>query len=260
MSAPENRADIDPAVVALIEQQAELSDVLAGLGDTDWELPSRCDGWSVRDVVLHLAQTNELAIGSLDGSFAAVAGRFGGGGRQDSTIDDAVADMVDRERGASSSAIHERWESGVAALQRAFESCDLSRRVPWATGELSARTLATTRLAETWIHTGDVADAVGVVLLPSDRLRDIARLAWRTLPYAFARAGQKMTGPVAFELDGPRGDRWDFVPDAEPLTTIRGSADDLCNVAARRIDPSDTSLVGDGPDAAAVLDLVRTYA
>jgi len=79
MSAPENRADIDPAVVALIEQQAELSDVLAGLGDTDWELPSRCDGWSVRDVVLHLAQTNELAIGSLDGSAAAEPARHRGG-------------------------------------------------------------------------------------------------------------------------------------------------------------------------------------
>ncbi len=76
MSATEHRTDVDPAVVALIEQQAELSAVLARLDDRDWESSSRCDGWSVRDVVLHLAQTNELAIGSLDGSFAAVAGRF----------------------------------------------------------------------------------------------------------------------------------------------------------------------------------------
>ena len=152
MSATEHRTDVDPAVVALIEQQAELSAVLARLDDGDWESPSRCDGCSVRDVVLHLAQTNELAIGSLDGSFAAVAGRFGCGSRQDSTIDEAVAHMVESERGTSSGAIHERWKSGVAALQQAFESCDLSRRVPWATGELSARTMATTRLADTAIR------------------------------------------------------------------------------------------------------------
>jgi hypothetical protein len=44
-------------------------------------------------------------------------------------------------------------------------------------GELSARTLATTRLAETWIHAGDVAGALGVTLPPTDRLRPIARLA-----------------------------------------------------------------------------------
>jgi hypothetical protein len=34
----------------------------------------------------------------------------------------------------------------------------------------------------------------------------------------------------------------------------------LCAVAARRVAPSATSLVGEGPDADAVLALVRTYA
>ena len=31
-------------------------------------------------------------------------------------------------------------------------------------------------------------------------------------------------------------------------------------VAARRVDPSDTGLTGEGPDTEAVLELVRTYA
>jgi len=69
-----------------------------------------------------------------------------------------------------------------------------------------------------------------------------------------------MHGPVALELIGPNGDEWRFDPDAAPLTTIRGSAVEFCDVAARRVDPSATGLVGDGPDAAAVLRLVRTYA
>ncbi len=90
---------------------------------------------------------------------------------------------------------------------------DLSTRVPWVAGDLAARTLATTRLAECWIHTGDVADPLGVVRIPGARLKLIARLAWRTLPYAFARAGRKLSGPVAFVLAGPLGERWDFVPD-----------------------------------------------
>jgi uncharacterized protein (TIGR03084 family) len=133
-------------------------------------------------------------------------------------------------------------------------------RVPWVAGRLAARTLATTRLAEAWIHTGDIADPLGIVRVPGERLQLIARLAWRTVPYAFARAGRKLSGAVAFELTGPTGDRWDFVPDAEPLTTIRGDADDLCAVAARRVGPEDTSLTGEGPDAEAVLELVRTFA
>jgi uncharacterized protein (TIGR03084 family) len=120
--------------------------------------------------------------------------------------------------------------------------------------------LATTRLAETWIHTGDVADAFDVGLDRAPRLRHIARLAWRTIPYAFARAGRELSGPVAFELQGPNGDEWTFVPDDAPATTIRGDGIELCLVAARRVDPADTSLKGEGPDAAGVLELVRTYA
>jgi uncharacterized protein (TIGR03083 family) len=115
-------------------------------------------------------------------------------------------------------------------------------------------------LAETWIHTGDVATALGVALAPSERLWHIARLAWRTLPYAFARAGRQLGGPVAFELRAPAGDRWNFVPDSEPLTYIRGEAAELCLVAARRAETASTGLRGEGPDAATVLELVRTYA
>ena len=61
-------------------------------------------------------------------------------------------------------------------------------------------------------------------------------------------------------LVGPNGEPWRFDPDAPALTTIRGSAAEFCEVAARRVEPDATDLVGDGPDAAAVLRLVRTYA
>ena len=137
---------------------------------------------------------------------------------------------------------------------------DLSTRVTWVAGELSARTLVTTRLAETWIHTGDVAEAVGVTTVPTDHLFQIARLAWRTLPYAFSSAGRALAGPVAFRLTSPSGDPWDLVPDEPALTTITGPAIELCTVAARRVDPAATSLGGTGPDADDVLALVRTYA
>jgi uncharacterized protein (TIGR03084 family) len=146
-------------------------------------------------------------------------------------------------------------------LRTALGACAPGERVDWVAGELSVRTLTTTRLAETWIHTGDVADALGVTLAPADRLRHIARLAWRTLPYAFARAGRTLTGAVAFHLIGPNGDAWAFdPPEGAAATTIEGPGVELCLVAARRVDPGRTSLRGDGPDADAVLDLVRTYA
>jgi hypothetical protein len=95
---------------------------------------------------------------------------------------------------------------------------------------------------------------------PAPRLRHVSRLAWRTLPYAFRRAGRTLHGPVAFELRGPDGAPWSFRPDEPPVTVVRGDGVELCLVAARRVAPGATSLEADGPDADAVLELVRTYA
>ncbi len=251
---------MEPVVEALAAQQAELSALLGGLAPSDWRAPTRCDGWDVSDVVLHLAQSNEMAVGSATGRFAVVLATLTDSIGSTGSVDDGVARMVERERGLTPAELEERWRVGAARLLDALAAIDLSTRVQWAVGLLSARTLATTRQAETWIHTVDVAEAVGVTLPPTDRLQFIARLAWRTLPYAFSSAGRALTGPVAFHLLSPGGEPWDFVPDQPAVTTITGPAVELCAVAARRLDPSATSLTGVGPDTEAVLALIRTYA
>jgi uncharacterized protein (TIGR03084 family) len=251
---------MDAVIDALVDQQAELSGLLVDLADDGWRAPTRCPGWDVADVVLHLAQSNEVAIGSATGRFAEVVAQFAGGIGSSGSVDDGAARMVEKERDIPTAELRERWSSGAARLVEVLRAMDLSTRVTWVAGELSARTLATTRMTETWIHTGDVAGALGVPLAPTDRLRLVARLAWRTLPYAFSSARRTMTGPVAFRLVSPGGQAWDFVPDEIPLTTISGPAEELCAVAARRIEPSATSLRGEGPDADDVLALVRTYA
>jgi uncharacterized protein (TIGR03084 family) len=251
---------LDAVVTALADQQAELSGLLAGRDEAEWQRPSRCEGWTVGDVVLHLAQTNEMAIASVDGRFAEYLQQVGRGLGPASSVDDGAALMVAKERDRPIAVLRDRWQSTVDEFLQRLQTADLHERVTWVAGELSVRTLVTTRLAETWIHTGDVADGLGVQLEPTERLRHVARLAWRTLPYAFARAGRELTGPVAFELRGPTGEQWDFIPDDPVLTTIRGDGFQLCLIAARRVVPTDTSLTGEGPDADAVLDLVRTYA
>ena len=120
--------------------------------------------------------------------------------------------MVALERGLPDDQLLARWSAGGSRLIDVLDAMDLSTRVTWVAGDLSARSLATTRLAESWIHTGDVADALGVTLAPTDRLRQIARLAWRTLPYAFASEGRTMAGPVRFRLRAPDGGAWVFDP------------------------------------------------
>ena len=248
-------------LVALASQHAELAEIIDRCTNGDWERPTRCEGWDVASVVAHLALTDESAMASARGEFDRHRdGLLGRREHQTVSVDDAAAAQVDAERGAGGDAIRQRWHDASEAMRVAFHAGDPHQRVTWVAGKLSLQTLATTRLSECWIHTGDIAYALGIALPPTERLRYIARLAWRTLPYAFERADMTMNGPVALDLIGPHGEQWCFDPDRPALTTIRGSAAEFCDVAARRVDPSETDLVATGPDSATVLRLVRTYA
>jgi uncharacterized protein (TIGR03084 family) len=251
---------VDKVVTALAAQQDDLDAMVGALDDAGWATPSRCEGWTVSDVVLHLAQTNEMAIGSVQGRFEEVAGGMSEGLPPTTSVDESAGLLVAWERGAPGADVLARWRASVSGLRAGLLALEPSARVTWVAGELSAQTLATTRLAETWIHTGDVAGPLGHQVEADDRLWHIARLAWRTLPYAFAQAGYQPEGRVTFELEAPSGDTWVFADDEPAETTISGTALDLCTVAGQRADASETGLRGEGPDAAAVLDLVRTFA
>ena len=254
---------MDDILAALAAQNDEIDRMIRDLDEDGWALPSRCPDWSIADVVLHLAQTNEMAVASAQRRFTDIHAAFGSAAAAapaGATVDDLAGLAVAAERGRPAKEIYERWRAASAAQAEAFAACEAGTRLPWVVGELAAISLATTRLAETWIHAGDIAAALGQELTPGPHLKPIARLAWRTLPYAFTRAGQAMSGTVALSLTAPDGTTWDFNSDEPATTTVAGPALDFCLVAARRVDPSDTALTATGPDAAAVLELVRTFA
>ena len=251
---------MDDVLDALRDQRDELDGILAGLDDDAWATATpRCPGWTVADVVLHLAQTDEAAIASAEGRLESLAD-FTGAGETLSDVDEWAAVAVANERGTTGAELYARWRTSAEQQWASLAACDPSRRVRWVAGEMAARTLATTRLSECWIHTGDVADALGVDLAPTARLWHIARLAWRTLPYAFARAGRTLAGPVAVALAAPDRSVWEFSADGDATTKVTGPAVEFCLVAGQRQDAAETSLVAEGPDAEAVLSLVRTFA
>ena len=55
------------------DENAEFSALLHDLDDAEWEQPSLCEGWRVRDVVGHILYGNELALWTLPWKLA----RFG---------------------------------------------------------------------------------------------------------------------------------------------------------------------------------------
>lgn len=245
---------------SLAEQHAEMDSLIGSLDEAGWRRATPCEGWDVADVVTHLSQTDEMALASAEGRFAEFLDVLASGIEGAGGVDEGADALVVKERGRPVAEVLDRWRTGSTALREALGAADPHSRVQWVVGTLSVHTLTATRLAECWIHSGDVADALGIERAPSDRLEHIARLAWRTLPYAFAKDGRELSGPVAFDLTAPSGARWLFQPEGEPATVVTGEGAELCGVAGRRLTPDQTSLVATGADAAAVLELVRTYA
>lgn len=233
----------------LAAEHAQLDSVLAALEPGRWDAASAADGWTVADVVLHLAQTEEFVV-------AAVSGDTAGFAREEGlTMDEFAARLVAAERGATSAEIYRRWQKASAAAVEALRSCTPDQRLTWAAAPLSARTLATTRIAEHWAHALDIDPAYP----DSDRLRHIAWLAHRTLPYAYAVAGTKQNGPIYCELTGPSGEVWPLGEATAP-TKVIGTAGEFCRVGARRLAPEKSSLTAEGPDAPTVLRVLRNYA
>jgi uncharacterized protein (TIGR03084 family) len=249
MTAPDHRTAVFDDLSA---ETGRLDEVLGGIGEDDWDAPSAAAGWRVRDVVLHLAQTEELVVASANGD-PAPWGQHPG-----ETVEDLVARAVKAERDTPAAAVYQRWRTARTAALDALRDCPPGTRLPWATNALSPATLATTRLAEHWAHALDITGPLGIGYPDTERLRHIAWLATRTLPYALAVAGQP-AGPVRCVLTAPGGGTWEFGP-ADAPSLIAGPAGAFCRVAAQRLAPEAAGLAATGPDATVALRVLRTYA
>jgi uncharacterized protein (TIGR03084 family) len=233
----------------LSAEQERLAQILSGLTDEQWLSESGAAGWTVADVVLHLAQSEEGAVTSADG------GSFSSGGN----VDDWAAARVDAER-SSPSVVFARWQQARASALAALRAAPADEPLQWVVTAMKPATLATTRLAEHWAHGLDITEPLGIDFPDTDRLRHIAWLAVRTLPYALARSGVTGGGPVRVSLTAPSGSsEWSFGPD-DADSVISGPAGAFCRVAAQRLAPSSSGLVASGPSATTALEVVRTYA
>ena len=235
-------------------EQDRLGDILAGLSDAEWATPSLAQGWTVRDVVVHLAQTEEMALARLTGA-TDEAGPADQGGR---TVGEIMAVLVETDPATPADALR-RWQQARGPAMERLRAADPQQRIEWAAAPLKPAALATTRLAEHWTHGLDITGPLGIGFPDTDRLRHVAWLAHRMLPYAIGLAGEPAAA-VRVELTGPDGtSTWEFGP-PEAASVITGDAGAFCRVAAQRLTPAASGLQASGPDGARALALIRTYA
>lgn len=230
----------------------QFESLLSELTPEEWTAPSAAAGWTVSDVVLHLAQTEAAIPAALASGRAGVDWRTYG-----DTVDDAMAAMV-RADPATPADVFQRWRTARAESVKALRAADPARAVQWVAAAVKPRTLATTRLAEHWAHAQDIAVPLDYVYPDTMRLRHVAWLGYSTLPYVFRLAGEP--APALFcDLTAPDGSSWRFGEESAP-SSITGPAADFCRVGAQRLAPEASGLRAAGPHGEAALRRLRNYA
>jgi len=151
-------------------EAARLDRYLAGLDPTAWSRPSRCEGWSVRDVLAHLAASEQYNAACLDGHVADLLGTLGARGATDlpSANEVGIRDLDDR----SPEQLLSQWRAANRETRTGFRERD-GGDVDSSIGAYPARWQAFHLAFELAVH----ADDIGVPVTADEA---DARLAWQT--------------------------------------------------------------------------------
>ena len=239
----------------LAAEHSALDERVAPLDDAGWFTPTPAEGWDVRDTVSHLCFFDEAAVLAATDEDAFAEHKEGLMLTAERTVD------VDVGRALSPAGLLARWRESRRALLDAMAAKDPTARVPWYGPAMSVASFVTARLMETWAHGQDVADALGLPPVVSDRLRHVCFIGVTARPYAFLINGVDDPGdPVRVELTPPDGgEPWTFGPD-DAEQRITGSALGFALAVTRRRHPDDTDVVAHGPTAQQWLAIAQSFA
>jgi uncharacterized protein (TIGR03083 family) len=199
MTADDMLQGMDPH--DLMDAEADrLETHFSGLDPDGWGRPSRCEGWSVRDVLAHLMATEEYHQACLDGTVQALFAKYGALGATDlATANElglrAFDDVPNHE-------LVKQWAASNAETRRRFRERG-DGVIDSSVGDYPARLQAFHLTIELSTH-GDDA----YVVVPPDQA--VARTAWRARVSRFVMAESKPDVSVdaadgEYRVAGPDG-------------------------------------------------------
>ncbi|HEY0448385.1 TIGR03084 family metal-binding protein [Actinophytocola sp.] len=245
---------IDELLDDVTAETAVVDRMLDPLSPREWELATPAAGWAIRDQVGHLAYFDEtVALAVTDeAAFRTCAAEAMARGT------DFANEIAKDYRTMPAGELLTWFRKARAAMLSTFHAADPARKVPWYGPSMSLASSITARLMETWAHGQDIADALGVTRAPTVRLRHIAHLGVRTLPFSFTVRGLPVPDrPVRVELTAPDGDTWTWGSGADSVT---GDALDFCLVVTQRRNVADTGLRVAGPVATEWMAVAQAFA
>lgn len=249
-------ADPLSVLVDLRAESEDLDRLVAPLPADRWAAPTPAEGWTIAHQIAHLAWTDGVALISVTDpeAFARETERAA------ATFETFVDDEARKGASLPPAELLNRWRTGRQALLDALAAQPPGTRFPWYGPPMSAASMATGRLMETWAHGQDVADALDARREPTGRLRHVARIGVRARDYAYFVRGLKPPAEeFRVELTAPDGELWTYGPeDAEQRVT--GPMIDFCLLATQRRHRDDLAVRAEGEDADRWLEIAQAFA
>ena len=249
-------ADLKPLLADLAAESADLTGLLATLTAADWTRPTPAAGWTVTDQVTHLAYFDDVTLLSLTDPdrFRREAQALAAGG------DDYPDRVAAAHRHLDGDTVAAWFGTAREALLDGYARCDPAARLPWFGPDMGVASSVTARLMETWAHAQDIADTLRVDRPVTDRLRHVAHIGIRALPYSYTVNGLPQPDqPIRVELTAPDGDVWTWGP-AGSTNRVAGTALDFCLAVTQRRHLADTGLVVTGPVANQWMAIAQAFA
>jgi uncharacterized protein (TIGR03083 family) len=193
----------DDQLVPVVRQRRRLEAMLVELGDDDWTAASRCDGWSVQDVVAHLVGVNFFWDASVRAGLAGTPTRILAG--FDPATTPAV--MVD---GMRELAPAETLAQFVTSNDKFLDTITQVDDAGWAAlaespaGHVPIRVVAHHALWDCWIHERDIALPLGLTPpAEPDEVGSCLRYAAAVSPALAIGSGHTLAGRFAVEATDP---------------------------------------------------------
>jgi uncharacterized protein (TIGR03084 family) len=249
-------ADPGPFVAELRAESDELDALVAPLAAGRWAEPTPSPGWTIAHQIGHLLWTDRAALTAVTDE-AGFAEMLAAAAQDPDGFVDAGAEELAATPPAE---LLSDWRVTRGRLHEALLAVAEGRKLPWFGPPMSATSMATARLMETWAHGLDVADALGVKRPVTGRLRSIAHIGVRTRDYAFVV--NNLTPPTEsflVELRAPGGDTWSWGP-SDAAQRVTGSAEDFCFLVTQRRPLTALDVTASGTDAHRWLEIAQAFA
>jgi uncharacterized protein (TIGR03083 family) len=199
------RLDVPPGDPAapLVRQRARFERRLRDLDQGSWQHPSRCEGWSVKDVVAHLVTTNGFWTLSVQSALGGEPTRYLDGFDPVAT----PADLVEGTRAQSPAEVLDAFAASNAALADAVtglgdDAWALIGEAP--PGHVPLRAIALHALWDSWIHERDVVVPLGAEVVDEpDEVEGSLVYAAALSPIFAVVNGSTGRGAIAVEATDP---------------------------------------------------------